>query len=106
MSAYIIAHLEQVDMGADIIRYVESIDATLAPFGGRFLVHGDPIEVLEDRLEGDIIIVEFPDIERARQWYASPAYRTILPLRTRNAKGAVVLAPGVSADHKATDILR
>ena len=34
-----------------------------------------------------------------------PAYRRILPLRTRNIPGDTILIDGVSPDHKATDIL-
>ncbi|RTZ45543.1 DUF1330 domain-containing protein [Candidimonas sp. SYP-B2681] len=106
MSAYAIGHLEHVNMGTDIVQYLQQIDATLAPFGGRFLIHGDPIDVLEGNLEGDIIVIEFPDIGDARQWYTSPAYRAILPLRTANSIGTVFLVPGVSDDHIATDVLR
>ena len=105
MSAYAIGHLEQIDMGADIVQYVQKIDATLAPFNGRFLIHGDPLEVLEGDLEGDIIVIEFPDIDHARRWYASPPYQAILPLRTANSKGTVFLVSGVSDDHIATDVL-
>lgn len=105
MSAYAIGHLEQIDMGPDIIHYLQKIDATLAPFAGRFLIHGDPIEVLEGALQGAFIVIEFPDIQHARQWYASSAYRAILPLRTENARGTVFLVPGVPTDHKATDVL-
>ncbi|WP_332878431.1 DUF1330 domain-containing protein [Massilia sp. S19_KUP03_FR1] len=48
----------------------------------------------------------FPDMAQARQWYASPGYRAILPLRLRNASSNVFLAPGVDAHHAATDVLR
>jgi uncharacterized protein (DUF1330 family) len=34
-------------MGPDIVAYVEAIDATLAPFNGRFLVHGGEKTILE-----------------------------------------------------------
>lgn len=106
MSAYAIGHLEQISMGTDIVQYLQTIDATLAPFGGRFIIHGDPIELMEGALEGDIIVIEFPDIAQARQWYRSPAYCAILPLRTGNSVGTVFLVRGVSVDHKAIDVLR
>lgn len=106
MNAYAIGHLEQISRGTDIIQYLQTIDATLAPFGGRFIIHGDPVDLMEGALEGDIIVIEFPDMAQARQWYASPAYRAILPLRTGNSKGTVFLVRGVSADHKAVDVLR
>jgi len=105
MSAYAVARLHEVAMGPEIVTYLQKIDATLAPFGGRFLIHGGPVEQLEGAWSGDLIVVEFPDKARARDWYASAAYREILPLRTRNSKGDVILIDGVPHDHRATDIL-
>jgi uncharacterized protein (DUF1330 family) len=105
MPAYAVAHLQDVTMGPDIVAYLRRIDETLAPFGGRFLIHGGPVEVLEGAWQGDLIVIPFPDRTQARAWYASPAYRQILPLRTGNAKGDTFLIDGVSDDHKATDIL-
>jgi uncharacterized protein (DUF1330 family) len=58
MTTYAIAHLRNVVMGPDIVAYVEAIDATLAPFAGRFLVHGDVIivdGVGEDHRATDIL---------------------------------------------------
>jgi uncharacterized protein (DUF1330 family) len=105
MSAYAIGHLEEVRVGPAIVKYLQEIEATMAPFDGRFLVHGDPVEVLEGVLAVDIIVIEFPDMAHARSWYDSPAYRAILPLRTGNARGTVFLVPGVPDGHKATDVL-
>ncbi len=105
MSTYAVAHLRDVIMGSDIIAYLERIDATLAPFGGRFLVHGGHVELLEGNLLGDLIIIAFPDREQARKWYTSPAYQAILPLRANNSAGDVILIDTVADDHRATDIL-
>ena len=105
MNAYAIAHLQSVRLGPDIVRYLEEIDATLAPFGGRFLVHGAQPEVKEGEFPGNIVIIQFPDRAKAEAWYASPAYRAILLLRTENAEGPVIIVDGVSDRHRATDIL-
>ena len=105
MTTFAIAHLWSLQMGPDIARYVTEIDATLEPFGGRFVVHGGPVDVREGTLPGDVIVVEFPDRESARGWYESAAYQAIIPLRTSNSEGWVILADGVPADHRATDIL-
>ena len=72
---------------------------------GRFLVHGGTVEVIEGTWPGHLIVIEFPDGERMRAWYASPAYREILPLRTGNSESDVVFVEGVGADHRATDVL-
>ncbi|MDR5837883.1 DUF1330 domain-containing protein [Caballeronia sp. LZ034LL] len=106
MSAYAVAHLHEVVMNDDIIQYLDGIDATLAPFEGRFIVHGAPPEVREGQWRGDLIIIEFPSLAKARAWYGSDAYRVILPLRTNNSRGAVILIDGVEAGHRAGDILR
>ena len=106
MPAYAVGHLTKINLGPGVVQYLERIDATLAPFDGRFIIHGDPPEVKEGRWEGALIVIEFPDMAAARAWYDSPAYREILPLRTDNAEGEVILVAGVDADHKATDVLR
>ncbi|WP_137131936.1 DUF1330 domain-containing protein [Rhizobium sp. FY34] len=105
MTCYAIGHLQHVEMGAAIVSYLESIDATLAPFDGRFIVHGGQKHMLEGTFKGDLIVIAFPNLALAQSWYASSAYQYILPLRTKNADGAVFLIEGVDEDHHATDIL-
>jgi len=106
MTAYAVGHLTEVDMGPAIVGYLEGIDATLAPFSGKFRIHGGQPEKLEGDWRGHLIVIEFPDIEAARAWYASPAYREILDLRVRNSAGHVFLIEGASDDHRATDLLK
>jgi uncharacterized protein (DUF1330 family) len=105
MSTFAVAHLHNVNIGPAIVDYLQRIDATLEPFCGRFLVHGGKVERLEGDWSGDLVIIEFPDRERARAWYKSAAYQAILPLRRENSEGEVVLIDTVSAGHRATDVL-
>lgn len=105
MKAYAIAHLHHVEMTDPIMTYLANIDATLAPFGGKFIVHGGETEVVEGAFSATVIIIEFADLDTARGWYRSDAYQAILLLRTNNVKGDAFLVQGVSADHKATDVL-
>ena len=101
MPAYVIAQLRHVDQNAEIVEYLNRIDATLAPYGGRFRVHGVQPEVFDGELPGTIVLIEFPDVERVRGWYASPEYQAILPLRTRNSEGGVALLAGVPEGYQA-----
>jgi uncharacterized protein (DUF1330 family) len=105
MSTYAVAHMRSVEMGPAIVEYLQRIDATLAPFGGRFIVHGGPVEVVEGRWDGHLIVIEFATRALARAWYESAAYREILSLRTDNSVSDVILVDTVSADHRATDVL-
>lgn len=103
---YAVAHLRNVVVGDGIVAYLTAIDATLSPFCGRFVLHGGEVEVLEGHWSGDLVMIEFPDRERAKAWYASDAYRAILPLRTANATGEVILIDAVQAGHRSTDVLQ
>ena len=101
MSAYAIAHLRSVDLNEEIVVYLRKIDASLEPFGGRFLVHGAIPEVIEEPFPGSIVVIEFPNIERARAWYESDAYQEILPLRTRNSDSVAIVVEGTAPGYRA-----
>ncbi|WP_131739507.1 DUF1330 domain-containing protein [Actinomadura roseirufa] len=100
MPAYAFAHLfPRPPIHDDVFVYMERIQDTLDPFGGHFIVHGGTHEVVEGPWEGAVVLIEFPDMDRARAWYASDAYREILHLRADNMEGPVLLLEGVSRDH-------
>ncbi|SCE30052.1 Uncharacterized conserved protein, DUF1330 family [Streptomyces sp. Termitarium-T10T-6] len=103
MTAYAIAHLRPADgpVEDDVLDYIERIQATFQPYGGRFLVHGGEVEVVEGTWPGALVMVGFPGVAEARAWYASPAYQEILPLRTRHLDGDVVIVPGVGPEYDA-----
>ena len=104
--AYGVALLQDVRMGPPIVEYLERIDATLAPYGGHFIVHGATPEILEGTSPGTMVVIEFPDRAHAVEWYGSAAYQAILPLRTDHSTSTVFVVDGVGADHRATDVLR
>ncbi|MEU6443539.1 DUF1330 domain-containing protein [Streptomyces sp. NPDC047046] len=101
--AFVIGHLRNVETCPDIAEYLERIDSTMAPYGGRFLVHGGRTTVHEGTWDGDLVMLEFPDLVRAREWYDSPEYREILPLRTAHADSTVLAVEGVREDYRADE---
>jgi uncharacterized protein (DUF1330 family) len=105
MKAYAIGLLKNVELGPPIVEYLERIDATLEPFDGHFIVHGDEPDVLEGTTPGTLVMIQFPDRRRAEGWYASPDYQAILPLRTENSRSIAFLVDGVDRSHRATDVL-
>ncbi|MEU6891402.1 DUF1330 domain-containing protein [Streptomyces sp. NPDC046557] len=101
MTAYAIGHIRPETMNEEILRYIQEIQATMDPFDGRFLVHGAEVEVMEGTFPGTLVVIGFPDIERARAWYASPAYQALIPLRTRHIPGEIILVDGVPPGYDA-----
>ena len=106
MAAYAVGLLQDLEFGPDIVSYLERIDATLAPYGGEFLVHGARTELKEGQFGGDCVIIRFPSMEQARQWYASPAYAELIPLRTRHSRSTVSLLDGVEPGYRAATLLQ
>ncbi|MFA1542777.1 DUF1330 domain-containing protein [Actinomadura monticuli] len=102
MTAYALAHLHpQPPLHDDVFTYIERIQDTLDPFGGRFLVHATDAVVIEGPFEGGYVLIEFPDMDKAQAWYDSDAYQAILPMRTDNMEGTAVLLQGVPPNYDA-----
>jgi uncharacterized protein (DUF1330 family) len=59
-----------------MVRYRELAQAAVEKFGGRYLVRGAPYEVLEGQAwrPQRLVVVEFPSLDQARAFYASPEY--------------------------------
>jgi uncharacterized protein (DUF1330 family) len=99
------SHVRWARLGPAIVEYLRRVDATLAPFGGKFLVNGGKVQALQGQWSGDLIIIAFPDRAHASGWYQSAAYQAILPLRRDNTEGELIFVDAVAGDHRATDIL-
>jgi uncharacterized protein (DUF1330 family) len=84
--AYFVALVEIHDP-AGFQSYHEQFEGTLAPFGGRLVSFGAQIVPLEgmDGSTARAAIVVFPSLRVGQDWFQSPAYRKIAPLRQRSA---------------------
>lgn len=105
MTAYAVAVIREARFNDEIVEYLRAIDATLVPFSGKYIIHGGPYQLLEGSWTGDLVVIEFPSMDKAEAWYQSEAYSAIRALRMGNTEGDVVLVPGVAAGHKGADIL-
>ena len=87
MPAYFVALVEIHDP-VGFQSYHEQFEATLTPFGGRLVSFGATIVPLEgmDGSSARAAIVVFPSLPAGRDWFESPAYRKIAPLRQRSAQ--------------------
>jgi uncharacterized protein (DUF1330 family) len=95
MAAYVLLDIDVVDP-AGYEAYKAPASRSIEPFGGRFLVRGGEVEMLEGSARPHrIVLVEFPSVEVAKRWYASEAYRSCAPIRERTAKSTVFLIDGI-----------
>jgi uncharacterized protein (DUF1330 family) len=95
MAAYIIVEIEITDpVGYE--EYKNQAGATVHQYGGKYIVRGGKTEVLEGNWKPKrIVILEFPSIERAKEWLNSEEYREPRKLRHRTSKTNMLVIEGV-----------
>ncbi|MDE2275794.1 MAG: DUF1330 domain-containing protein [Burkholderiales bacterium] len=95
MAAYLYAELEVIDPVA-YEDYRRRVPAVIAAHGGRFLVRGGEMVVLEGPVAaGRRVLLEFPDLAAVQAFHADPAYAPLIALRQRAARGTLVALDGV-----------
>jgi uncharacterized protein (DUF1330 family) len=95
MAAYLIAEVEITDPKA-YEEYRKIVPATIAQYGGRYLVRGGAVESKEGGwTPSRVVVLEFPSMEQARKWYASPEYAPGLAIRTRAGKTKMIFVEGL-----------
>jgi uncharacterized protein (DUF1330 family) len=94
MPGYVIADVEVLDPVV-FEEYRARVSGTIAAYDGRYLVRGGATETREgDWSPNRLIVLEFPSLARAREWFDSPEYRPLIALRQRSARTKIVIAEG------------
>ena len=97
MPAYLIAQVTVRD-AATYERYKDLVPPSITLYGGRYLARGGLTETLEGSWRPKrIVVLEFPSVERARQWWSSPEYAEAKALRQASADTEMLLLEGLSA---------
>lgn len=96
MPAYVIAEVTVTDP-TTMDEYRKQVPATVARYGGRFLVRGGAHETIEgDWKPNRLVILEFPSMEQARRWYDSEEYREPKTLRIKSGRTNLLMVEGVA----------
>jgi uncharacterized protein (DUF1330 family) len=95
MAAYIVVDIDVHD-SPGLEEYRRVVPATIAKYGGRFVVRGGAFQVLEGTWQPKrMVILEFPSTEQARRWYDSEEYRPLKARRLEASTANLVLVEGV-----------
>lgn len=73
--------------------YRKIVDPSIRKYGGKFvLVTNRLVETIEgDWQPTHLVVVEFDNLEKAKQWYASPEYAPALQIRKKTAEAQTIL---------------
>lgn len=95
MPAYVIVDVDVRDPET-YREYRAKAPATVAASGGRYLVRGGEVVHVEPGWDFHrFVVLEFPSMEAARAWYASPEYQGILPIRLRSTASRMAFVDGL-----------
>lgn len=94
MAAYLIANITITDP-ARFSQYREAVAPMIAAHGGRYVVRGGAVSVVEGEPGFDrLIILEFPDMASLRRFYDGAEYAPLLALRVSCTVSHVCLVEG------------
>ena len=95
MAAYFIVNLD-VKNPKGFRQYSKAAPSIVAKYGGKYIVRGGECNALEgDWKPVMVVLLEFPSMEQARQFYDSEEYKPLLALRKESTVSQVVLVDGV-----------
>ena len=94
MSAYMIIEVEVLDQET-YGEYMERIPATVAQYGGRYVIRSSQVAPLTGDWHPErLIAVEFPSMEQMTRWNASPEYQALAPLRVQSTRTRAIAVEG------------
>src|SRR4051794_13397041 len=94
MKGYLIANVTVTDP-KHYERYKAEAPGVIAKFGGRYLVRGGDLEMVEGDLGlKRLVILEFPSLEQAKQFYHSSEYQEVAQHRMAAATSHIALVEG------------
>lgn len=96
MPAYVIADVTVTDP-ALMDEYRKLVPATLAAYGGKFVVRGGAVQKAEgDWSPSRLVVIEFPSMDHARRWYDCPEYRDPKAMRIKAGRTNLLFVEGVA----------
>jgi uncharacterized protein (DUF1330 family) len=94
MAAYLVANIDVSDP-AGFEEYRKKVGPIVAQYGGRYIVRGGEVKVLEGNPPiKRFTVLEFPSMAAAQKFYDSPEYKPVLKLRLASATSNVILVDG------------
>jgi len=90
MAAYLIGRITVKDP-QKWESYRRQVPATLAPWQAEVVFRGKPFAAFSGAIDhSDVVVLRFADSAAAREWFDSPAYRALIPLREEAADVTLV----------------
>ena len=93
MAAYVVGTLYNISDPAGFEEYRSQAGPTLEQYGGKLVLMSQKVEAGDGNWSPvGIVVIEFESMERAKQWYNSPEYSAVKPMRLQTTDSALIFA--------------
>src|SRR5688500_36576 len=94
MPAYVIVEVS-INDPVEYEAYKKLTPASIAAYDGKFIVRGEVSQSLEGNWQPErIVVLQFPSVERAKEWWDSPEYSQAKEIRHRSAETKMIVVEG------------
>jgi uncharacterized protein (DUF1330 family) len=95
MAAYVIVDVSIHDP-SEYEAYKKLTPAAIAAFDGQFIVRGGETTTLEgDWYPERVVVLQFPNVQRAKEWWNSEIYAKAKEIRQRSGTTKMIIVEGV-----------
>ena len=95
MPGYMVGNITVTDPDL-FAEYGKQVPATVAQFGGTYVVRGGAAEKIEGSYDpARIVILQFESVEKAKEWYNSDVYAPLKDMRMKASTGDLYFVEGV-----------
>jgi uncharacterized protein (DUF1330 family) len=96
MTAYIVVEVDVKDPER-FADYRSMVPASLAAYGGKYLIRGGQVENLEGDWEPQrFVMIQFESVDQAKRWWDSEEYRQARNLRQATSDTRMIVVEGYS----------
>ena len=77
--------------------FVAGVPAVVGKYGGRYLARSGEISVMVGDWQPErIVLIQFESIDQVQEFFASPEYLALVPLREKSATSRAIIVEGES----------
>jgi uncharacterized protein (DUF1330 family) len=98
MAAYCLFDMYEVTDPEKLEQYRRGVLATVKKYGGHYVLIGGKCDIVEGNWRPTFpIMIEFPNLQAAHDWYNSPEYAPLKALRQAGTKNNAVIMESESS---------
>ena len=95
LKGYVIGQINILDIET-YKKYAEKVPKIIENYDGKYLIRGGQVTHLDGDTNGlRNVVIEFESVKRAKSFYCSKEYQSIIDLRIKSSEGYLIIVEGI-----------